>query len=222
MAKVKVKLNGPAKNGQMVSFKAPCNCSEVDGLRISYLEYDGNEYKEMTSAYTFRDATGNDLANIGPLFSEGAIVCATLDTENLDAYLLNASTNGSIWDILKSQVVTIEDAFLHTAEYVTVVSSVFKYNKLTGAVHGDVVYTTKSLNDGTVYNLGSIDVKYAPINKLAVTLSLVEDDVYMSGRIQERTHESSPGRILARTHMSVAKNNTLCMSFDYYIEPGLV
>jgi hypothetical protein len=223
MAKVKVKLNGPAKNGQMVSFKAPCNCSEVDGLRTSYLEYDGNEYKEITSAYTFRDATGNDLTNIGPLFSEGAIVCATLDTENLDAYLLNASTNGSIWDILNNQIVTIDNAFTTDSAYVEIAFQLLKYNKLTGAVHGDIVFNViKAMSDGVAYNMATVDVKYAPPIKVAAAFSLGSDDVYMSGRIQEITHEGSPGRLISRTHMAVSKDNTVYVSFDYYINPGIV
>ena len=125
-------------------------------------------------------------------------------------------------NVLNNQVVTLEDAFNNTGEYVTVESSIFKYNKLTGAVHGELVCTTKSMNDGVAYNLGDINLTYAPLTKVAVTLALTSDDEYMSARINERTASASPGRISARTHMSISKGNTLCASFDYFIEPGLV
>lgn len=124
---------------------------------------------------------------------------------------------------LNNQIVTIDNAFTTDSAYVEITSQLLKYNKLTGAVHGDIVFNViKAMSDGVAYNLATVNTKYAPPIKVAAAFSLGSDDVYMSGRIQENTHESSAGRLISRTHMAVSKDNSVYVSFDYFIEPGLV
>lgn len=88
MAKIKVVLEHPLYNGMVVTIGAPCECSAVTGLTVSY---DG-----VSKSFIFRDAHGNDLTGLGNLFSEGAYIRAVLDTENGYAYIQNADTNGYI------------------------------------------------------------------------------------------------------------------------------
>lgn len=96
MAKIKVNLNGAYSDGKLVTFKAPCNCTRVDGLIISYPQYNGSEYVETNVDFTFKDAAGNDVIELGNLFAEGAYVSAILDTTNRFAFLQNANTNSYI------------------------------------------------------------------------------------------------------------------------------
>lgn len=94
MAKVRVSINSVLMDGMTVKFKAPCNCSDVDGMKVTYITRDDSGYSEHNVNFTFRDAAGNDLTNIGNLFATGSVVCAILDTEKKYAYLQNANTNG--------------------------------------------------------------------------------------------------------------------------------
>lgn len=125
-------------------------------------------------------------------------------------------------DLVENQIVSIENAITTGSTFVEIVSQVFKYNKLTGAVHGEVIYDTlKNMVDNEAYNLGNILIKYAPINRVPITFSMLSEDKWISGRIQERTNESSPGRIIIRTHTAINSGNTIYASYDYYIEPGI-
>ncbi len=88
MANIKVVSDRPLFDGIAITFKAPCECSAVDGLTVTY--------HNISRSFSFRDAHGNDLTNIGNLFEENAYVKAVLDTENGYAYLQNADTNAYI------------------------------------------------------------------------------------------------------------------------------
>lgn len=85
MANIKVNSLCPIYNGMPVTFKAPCDCTAVEGLIVSNCE---NSY-----AFTFKDAHNNTLTGLGNLFAKGSLVKAILDTENGAAYLQNADTN---------------------------------------------------------------------------------------------------------------------------------
>lgn len=88
MANIKITAPCPLYDGMPVSFKAPCDCTAVEGLAVAY---GGTE-----RVFAFKDAHGNSLTGIGNLFAEGAIVKALLDTVNGFAYLQNADTNSYI------------------------------------------------------------------------------------------------------------------------------
>lgn len=94
MAKVKVVSEFPLYNGMAITFNAPCDCTAVDGLTVSY----SGEFQD----FTFRDAHNNDLTGIGNLFSEGAFVKVILDTNNGAAYIQNADTN-SYFEAIKRE-----------------------------------------------------------------------------------------------------------------------
>lgn len=88
MANIKIELDHALIDGQPVTFAAPCNCTEVTGLKVYHT--DGSQ------EFTFRDAHSNDLTGLGNLFSEGVYVKVILDTTNGFAYIQNADTNGYI------------------------------------------------------------------------------------------------------------------------------
>lgn len=104
MAKVKVQLDGVLMDGQNVTFKAPCACTEIDGLTVSYVTRENSKYVEHSVDFTFRDAHNTDLTNLGNLFDAGAYVKVILDTNNKYAFIQNADTNG----YLESKIPSIQ------------------------------------------------------------------------------------------------------------------
>lgn len=96
MANIKVTLNESMKDGMTVKFKAPCDCSEVNGLTVRYLIVDGDDITEHTQDFTLTDAQGNDLAGLGNLFAKDALVKVVLDTDKNHAYLVNSCNNSYV------------------------------------------------------------------------------------------------------------------------------
>ena len=93
MAYITIELNETLMNGHNVTFKAPCDCIVIEGLKVRYID---NESTLQENIFTMKDAHGNTLTGLENLFKEGAYVHAILDTDNLFAYLQNADTNGYI------------------------------------------------------------------------------------------------------------------------------
>lgn len=89
MANIKVTLEVPLIDGHPVTFKAPCDCTAVTGVKVYYPDGESTASK----VFTFKDAHGNDLTGIGDLFAAGAYVKVILDTTNGWAYIQNADTN---------------------------------------------------------------------------------------------------------------------------------
>lgn len=78
MANIRLDLALPPFNGQIVTFSAPCDCTEVtDGLVIN-----GN-------TYTIVDAMGDTITGKGGAWCSGALVAVALDTVNKKAYIQN-------------------------------------------------------------------------------------------------------------------------------------
>ena len=94
MAKIKVLSKCELYDGMSITFRAPCDCTAVDGLKVYYNEY--------SQSFSFRDAQGSNLAGLDGLFAEGAYIKAILDTGHGYAYLQNADTNTYIENKYKS------------------------------------------------------------------------------------------------------------------------
>lgn len=95
MAKIRVDITGVLENGRMVTFQAPCDCTEIDGLIVYYTKPSDRYNNDSRTPEEFKlcDAHGNDLAGLGNLFMTGAYVHVILDTVNRKAYIQNADTN---------------------------------------------------------------------------------------------------------------------------------
>lgn len=92
MADIRVDIDTILTDGMDISFKAPCNCTEIDGIKVCYVKD-----KELVSQrFMLKDAHGNDLAGIGNLFMAGAYIRVILNSANGFAYIQNADTNGYI------------------------------------------------------------------------------------------------------------------------------
>lgn len=98
MAKIKITVDGPLMDGHKVTFKAPCDCSSVEKLKVCYVE-NGTPKDRL---FTMKDSHGNDLTGLGNLFSKGAYVNVVLDTNYGNAYLQNANTNSYIEGMLRA------------------------------------------------------------------------------------------------------------------------
>ena len=98
MANIRIDINGTLTDGQNVTFKAPCDCTAIDGFKVYYIS-DG---AKVSKNFAMKDSHGNSLRGIGNLFKKGAYVHAILDTINGFAYLQNADTNSYLEDRLQN------------------------------------------------------------------------------------------------------------------------
>jgi len=81
MAVIRLTVDTPLVDGQSLTFKAPCDCTAVTGIKIG------------DTTFVFKDAHKNLLTGVGNLFVTGAYVKVVLDTTNNVAYIQNADTN---------------------------------------------------------------------------------------------------------------------------------
>lgn len=88
MANIRLDLTIPVYDGQEVTFKAPCNSTDITGLIVYYPDGDST----VSKVFTLKDAHGNNLDTVD-LFAEGVYLTAVLDTVNAFAYFKNADTN---------------------------------------------------------------------------------------------------------------------------------
>ena len=109
MANIRVDTTYTVIDGSEVVFTAPCNCSEIDGLKIYY--------PDGSKEFTFKDAHGNALTGIGEAFAKGALVKVILDVTNGFAYIQNADTNSylestkaSVPKVANGSVVSVSDS----------------------------------------------------------------------------------------------------------------
>jgi hypothetical protein len=89
MANIRVDLVEEIVDGQSVTFKAPCDCTVLTGLKLYYPTENGIANK----LFTLKDAHGKNLTGIGDLFVKDAYVKVVLNTGDSTAYLQNADTN---------------------------------------------------------------------------------------------------------------------------------
>lgn len=93
MSNIRVDMSLTIFDGAEVTFKSPCDCSAVTGLRVYY----PNEFGETLSKdFAFVDAHGNDVTNINELFLENVMVKVVLDCTRGNAFVQNADTNSYI------------------------------------------------------------------------------------------------------------------------------
>lgn len=107
MAYIKLTIDHELQDGEVLTFKSPCACNEVEGIKVHYVVLtETGTPSNASKAFTFRDAHGNNLTGIGNLFSRGACLSVTFDTVNNGAYVKNADTNA----YLESKLVYLDGA----------------------------------------------------------------------------------------------------------------
>lgn len=102
MANINIELGYPIIDGMLLSFRAPCNCTEVNGIKVSYL--DGENTASIV--FSFADAHGNDLTGLGNLFAAGAMIRVILDPPKAKAFIQNADTNAYLEGRFKGATVS--------------------------------------------------------------------------------------------------------------------
>lgn len=93
MANIKITIDHDIVDGESVTFKAPCDSTEVTGIKVYYKVETEEGSTDANKTFTFRDAHCEALTNIGNLFKEGAYITVLLDTTNNYAFIQNADTN---------------------------------------------------------------------------------------------------------------------------------
>lgn len=89
MANIRIVVDGPLQDGHKLTFKAPCDCSEMEYLDVRHLK--NNE--QVSTLFTMKDAGCGNLTTTHNLFSKDSYVSVVLDTKNNRAFLQNANTN---------------------------------------------------------------------------------------------------------------------------------
>ena len=128
MSKIRLDLNSTPFDGQAVTFKAPCDASEVTGLNIYYMV----DNVEVCDEYSFTDANGNDVGNIDMLFSPNSIVKVILDTNTNRAFIQNADTNA----YLEGRFADIEDKLQNVGGYETFTADTEPATRSKGKLYG--------------------------------------------------------------------------------------
>ena len=120
MAKIRIDLNEPFLDGMDIKFKAPCDCTAVDGMTVYYpLDDDSGTGNQ---SFVFKDAHGNTLTGLGNLFAKNAVVKVIVDRTTGSAYIQNAATNAYL-----------EDKIANAGSKVTLSSSVTSTSTTTAA-----------------------------------------------------------------------------------------
>ena len=115
MANIRIDLNHAPLDGETVSFKAPCNASDITGLVVYHPDENG---REVSQEFTLNDANGNDIGSIDNIFAEGAIVKVILDTDLNNAFVQNPDTNAYLegrFDALDAKIENKKGAVTYTA-----------------------------------------------------------------------------------------------------------
>lgn len=96
MALIKIELDYPLEDGMSLTFKAPCDCTAVTGVKVYYPQITEDTSTTVSKSFSFRDAHLNALTSLGDLFVTGATVKIVVDTVNNYAFIQNADTNAYI------------------------------------------------------------------------------------------------------------------------------
>lgn len=110
MATIKVTSKQPIYNGSVITFEAPCDCTEVDYLKVCYPILSEGEIVNTFTTFALVDAHNREVAGIGNLFEEGAYVRVVLDVDNEYAYIQNGDTNSYLENKMQFNSIRYGDA----------------------------------------------------------------------------------------------------------------
>ena len=127
MAYIKLELDHPIGDGESLTFKAPCDCTEAtSGVKIYYPTITDEDSTTTSQIFKFRDAHGNNITTLGNLFLSGAYVKIIADTTNNYAYIQNADTN----QYLETQLSSKAPAYTYGTTDLTAGTSALETGKL--------------------------------------------------------------------------------------------
>lgn len=93
MALIKIELDYPLEDGMSLTFKAPCDCTAITGVKVYYPQVTETTRVTTSMTFSFKDTHLNTLNSLGNLFSQGSTVKIVVDTINQYAFIQNSDTN---------------------------------------------------------------------------------------------------------------------------------
>lgn len=93
MATINISVDYPIEDGTNLTFTAPCNCTAVTGLKVTYPVVTETTSTTTTKVFAFKDAHNNNLSSTNNLFVQNAVIKVILDVTNSNAYIQNSDTN---------------------------------------------------------------------------------------------------------------------------------
>ena len=227
MANIKIDLDHPLKDGETITFKAPCDCTAVTGMIVYYPSDDGSETKSQS--FSFKDAHNNTLTGIGNLFASGALVGVIVNTSNGSAHLLNADTNAYLEGNLGGgggETITPTSV---ASKYTSV--SVTSYKTLSETIYGGLanVYGYLTVNCSSTVATIALNIPNfaAPsINNVAIFQPVLNGSATGTGRVmvsKGSTYGYSGGLYLEFTYTGTgyqfnSGSSTLYLQFSYPVE----
>lgn len=166
MANIRIDLDKVPVDGTTVSFKAPCNCTAIEGIKVYYT--DGTEL--VSKSFVMRDTHGNDLRGLGNLFMKDNLVTVLLNVTEGSAYLHNADTNSYLErKILQKGVISVTNR----AKWFT--DANVRYSVGSGVVHVDCLSRcTQADSDTGFQEMFGVDKATAPeLYELLKTQALI-------------------------------------------------
>lgn len=157
MAYLRIDLDHPIRDGEMVTFKAPCSCNAVTGVIVYYPDATGDA--QLNKTFAFRDSHNHDLTSLGNLFLEGVLVAAVLNTTDGTVQLLNADTNKYLENAIANAKTPVSSSLTSDSQTVAASSYAVKVayelaSKKTTASSGSVKASTLDGFNSPVLNYG--------------------------------------------------------------------
>ena len=114
MAVIKLEIDYPIQDGSTITFKAPCDSTEVTGIKVYYPNITESEVTTVNKTFAFKDCHLNTVSSLGNLFTTGAYLKAILDVTNGYAFVQNQDTNGYLEAKINGLDERITDKILKT------------------------------------------------------------------------------------------------------------
>lgn len=148
MPKIKVSINRAPVDGEPLRFRAPCDCSTIDGLVVYYPILSGNAVSSTSRSFTLKDAHGQSVDGIDDLFKKDAVLQVLLDVTNSTAFILNADTNGYIEGKLDEAITSMvagPGVSVTVKDGVATIGANYQYSQT------DLAAGSSSLEEGRLY-----------------------------------------------------------------------
>lgn len=114
MAVIKLEIDYPIQDGSTITFKSPCDSTDVTGIKVYYPSITESEVTTVNKTFAFKDCHLNTVSSLGNLFNNGAYLKAILDVTNGYAFVQNQDTNGYLETKINGLDERITDKILKT------------------------------------------------------------------------------------------------------------
>lgn len=156
MAVIKLEIDYPIQDGSTITFKAPCDSTDVTGIKVYYPNITESGVTTANKTFAFKDCHLNTVSSLGNLFTTGAYLKAILDVTNGYAFVQNQDTNGYLETKINGLDERITDKILKTNV------SVAKSAWVSSTAHEDYPYqATISITGATPNMVPEVNFSFA-------------------------------------------------------------